>query len=167
FGLLSDAQLEHWKSDGSLWSKSLQVNGASPIAHKVLGDRAREAGNWQEAREHYEHVLAVNNTDPDIHFYLAEIAYSQERNAAAVDLYAQVLKLKPDYEEAYLNYGVSLYREKQYELAKTYFEKSRAVDEKNPTPRYYLGKTLLALGDEASAMKELEAALKTKKELGK
>src|SRR5690606_9800158 len=108
-----------------------------------LGDRAREKGDWQKARDHYEHVLAVNNIDPDIHFYLAEIAYRQDRNAAAVDLYGRVLELSPGYREAYLPYGVSLYREKQFEEAKGFFEKAIAADENNKVPHYYLGKTFL------------------------
>jgi protein O-mannosyl-transferase len=159
-GYSSTTQIGHWKNDSQLWKHSLNINPSSPVANRILGDKFRRAKEFGKAREHYMKVVDVNTIDPDVHFHLAEMQRISGNHAQAINLYQKTLKLEPSYTEVHYSLGLSLFEEKQYDLAGVQFQKALETAPKSPWPYYYLGRTALNLGKHKESIKPLQTALK-------
>lgn len=61
-----------------------------------LGDRARDAGNWAEAEEHYLAHLAAHPRSAAIWIQLGHVVREQERFADAASHYGKAAELKPE-----------------------------------------------------------------------
>jgi tetratricopeptide (TPR) repeat protein len=61
----------------------------------------------------------------------------QQQYSAAVDAFTQVLKLRPDYADAYTNLGLVYYQWEKYDLAGESLKKALAMSPEDPRALYY------------------------------
>ncbi|MCF7959146.1 MAG: tetratricopeptide repeat protein [Pirellula sp.] len=111
------------------------------------------------ARKDFENAIQLDNTRWRAHHNLAITQAVQGETQAALDSFAQVIRLNPEYPNAYFNRGEILFRANQYEAALLDYEKGiqLAPDDSSAFSGrahtlYALGKTKEALADYAKAM---------------
>lgn len=72
---------------------------------RAKGDVARDAHNWEAAREHYQHALRADPSLEPIWIQLGHAAKEAGDNRAAEEAYRKAVQLKPDDADAYLQLG--------------------------------------------------------------
>lgn len=92
--------------------KSAEPNPATPAKVKntvggyiTIGDRCRDARNWEGARSNYEEALALNPSLQPIWIQLGHARKESGDHAAAEEAYREALKLKPGDADVYLQLG--------------------------------------------------------------
>ncbi|MFY8201497.1 MAG: tetratricopeptide repeat protein [Pirellula staleyi] len=111
------------------------------------------------ARKDFENAIQLDNTRWRAHHNLAITQAVQGEMQAALTSLAQVIRLNPEYPNAYFNRGEILFRANQYEAALADYEKGiqLAPDDASAFSGrahtlYAMGKTKEALADYAKAM---------------
>jgi tetratricopeptide (TPR) repeat protein len=158
-GYLSRRETKSWLDDASLWNHAIKINPDSPIAHEILGNQYRNAGDYANAKEHYEKVLRVNATNPDIHYFIANIEAKAGNHQKAIALYEKVLELDPKFAAAYVDLGAAKLAAGDAENAKGFFRKAVELVPDDPTARRKLGMILARSGAYEDAVPHLEKAL--------
>jgi tetratricopeptide (TPR) repeat protein len=161
-GLLTFAstrQIKHWENDTTLWKHSLNINPSSPIAHRILADRYRRNGDFENARTHYHKVVETNTTDPEVHYHLAEMERIKGAHDRAIILYQKTLELSPTFAKAHFSFGQSLLATKDYKGANAEFLKALAFNPESAATNFYVGQTAIELGKLEEASQYLNAAL--------
>jgi tetratricopeptide (TPR) repeat protein len=116
-----------------------------------LGMKALDSGKAAEAEAHFAQAVAADAKDFAARFHLALAQSMQDKDAAAIANYREVLTLQPGLYEAQLNLGILLLRQKQAAPAA---EQLNAAATQKPTqyrPNFYLGEALLLLNKGAEA----------------
>ena len=72
----------------------------------LLGDIALDSGSPEEALEHYQKAISVNEVNVNAYLRLAKVERILGNFLEAQNLYATVLTIWPDFPEAHLNLGV-------------------------------------------------------------
>jgi tetratricopeptide (TPR) repeat protein/glycosyltransferase involved in cell wall biosynthesis len=72
---------------------------------RARGDMARDAHNWEAAREHYQHALRADPGLEPIWIQLGHAAKEVGDNRGAEEAYRKAVQLKPDDADAYLQLG--------------------------------------------------------------
>ncbi len=70
-----------------------------------LGSLYAEAGNNQEAKRRYEEILNQNGYDLDARYNYAILWYEEKNYSTAIDTLRYIIKLQPDYADAYMTLG--------------------------------------------------------------
>ncbi len=123
------------------------------------GLKALDEKRYPDAVANLTQAIAADPKDYSLHFNLALAFSLMGKHADAIPEYKKTLELKPDLNEAQLNLGISLLREKHPGDAVQYF--AQAVGEKANDYRanYYLAAALLGAGDFSKAEQSYVAAL--------
>ena len=79
-------------------------------AHYNLGNSLLEAGQTQEAVEHFEQAIRLKSNDPQARYNLGNALQQTGRLDDAIQQYQAAVRLKPDYAEAHNNLGSTLLR---------------------------------------------------------
>jgi len=80
----------------------------SPAAARLrLADAARERGDWERARRHYEAGLSSHPDDARLHNALGEALFHEGRTREALDSYRRAAELDPGLAAAYTNIGLA------------------------------------------------------------
>lgn len=79
----------------------------------------------------------------------------------AIYAYRQVIRLAPDWIEAYLNLGVAHYQLAEWEEARKVFAAAVEIDPASPIARYNLGCVLEEMGEIDEAISQLKRAIRT------
>ncbi|MEQ1757611.1 MAG: tetratricopeptide repeat protein [Vicinamibacterales bacterium] len=125
------------------------------VAELALDDRRRD-----DAREAVKKALAVNPSSLEAFAIDGAIAALEDR---AEDFQARAdaaLKVNPGYGDFFRVAGSHLARNYRFDEGLVQTRRALALDPENVAARTDLGMTLLRLGDEAGAKRELEAAFK-------
>jgi len=135
-------------------------------------DRFRPRGGISPAEQAIadaEQAVRENPSDPQIRVSLAALYYENYLYEQALKEAQQILEVYPDNDDALLIAGMASIRLKQPEQALPYLEKFAAIRETSPTANadmqlemayYFLGESLVALGQSEKAIEPLEAALR-------
>jgi protein O-mannosyl-transferase len=156
--ILSFQQSREYRDPTILYETTLQKNPACWLALNNLGNLASDAGNKQEAIDHYNASLKIKPDQPSVLSNLgaAQVEIGQTREG--FDSFEQALKLDPGFADAEYNWGVAL--RKMGRLPEAIAHLQRAVDLKNDNAQHYnnLGQVLLETGQTDAAIKNLEMA---------
>lgn len=78
-------QLDHWASNVTLWSHTLQVTGPNYIAENSLGVALRREGKLDDAIPHFLAALAINPNDASSNLNIAEYDLQNGRLLACIE----------------------------------------------------------------------------------
>lgn len=88
-----------------------------------FGNQAMDHGNFPLAAEAYKRALAIKGDDPDVRTDYGACLHGMGLPHRALQEFTKVLAQRPDHPVATFNMGIVYYNEKQYDSAKTYWEK--------------------------------------------
>ncbi|MEI6389851.1 MAG: tetratricopeptide repeat protein [Verrucomicrobiota bacterium] len=101
-------QLQYWRTSETLFRRALAVTRNNMVAHYNLGCVLSDAGNWEEAADHYVQALLIEPqfTDAQVNYaiVLARLGKSHEARARL----AKVLLQNPADPAAHFNLGIAL-----------------------------------------------------------
>lgn len=160
-GWLSRHETSYWQNDVVLWERALKINPDSVIAHQTLGDQFRKLGDLDRAKQHYEKVLIVNQTNPEIYYFLANLEASAGNQKKAIDLFEKALSIDAQFAPAYVSLGMAKLAIGETDAAKDLFRQAVALAPDDPLAVRNLGMILARNKAYADAVPYLELALKS------
>lgn len=116
------------------------------------------------AHERCERILALNPSSAPAYRLLQRIAAARLLPEEALRCGRRAISLAPDDPAAYFELGQSCYRFQRFELAVALLEAARALEPRLWEACYFLGASLLMLGEFTEAEKQLRLALRSGKE---
>jgi len=161
--VLSFRQAAYWKSDETLYARTLAVNPASVMAHVNRGELFDERGDLAAAIADYRAALVG---DPGNQAALNNIGWALYRHGeydAAIRHYTEVLgrtaPLTKGTARMHNNLGAVYLKTRRYEDALLEFQRAMAIDPGYLDPYYNLGIVLMDLGRYADAVPVLQKGL--------
>lgn len=140
--------------------KPLDVIDADPELHYEQAKRLAEHKHYKEALVEVNKTLQLNKKYWDAIYLGAYIYQLEGRNKEAIEKYAALLKVRPDYFTARINLGVLLRNEGRLEEAETQYRKAINLNFYSLQAHYNLANLLIAKQDLEAALKELLACAK-------
>jgi tetratricopeptide (TPR) repeat protein len=162
YGMLAQLYLSQKKLDQARHEfDSMAAKQSRPVAALTMsGMILQSQGQTAQARKRFEQVLAIDATAPVAANNLAWIqAEAGEQLDVALQLAQRAASRSPDVAEITDTVGWIYLKKNQPHLAMPQFERSVAVDPKNPTFHYHLGLAYLQAGDAVRGRASLERAL--------
>jgi tetratricopeptide (TPR) repeat protein len=159
FAIGSIARNGVWRDSRSLWTDSVAKNPRNYAAQVSLALALEDAGENQQAAEHYEAALELN---PD--FFLAQLNYGLLRlNLGQLSLaenhLRRAVELEPGHTGTRLNLGLAQMAAERSDDAIATFRELLAIDADNADAHNALG-TLLRKRDPGGALPHFQQALK-------
>lgn len=109
-------QCGYWRSDVTLWNRSIRVTNNNYMAHNNLADALLQQGNTDKAVYHYNKAIAINDYAP-AHYNKGVICFRQGKHQQAIMNFHEAIRVKPNYAEAYYNMGIIYHSSGQYQQA--------------------------------------------------
>jgi Tfp pilus assembly protein PilF len=150
-GVLTWNQTRVWLTSETLWTRVLEHDSESSIAHTALASLLFANGNVDDAIVHYERSLTLDPAYADGHNNLGVALMRKGRLDEAVAQYQHALELKPAYAEAHTNLGAALARRGDLAGAIEHYEQALAIDHDDADAHVNWGNALVRMGrlDEA------------------
>jgi len=107
---------------------------------------------WRQAWQQVPHDVSI----------IAELASCigmQGRYQEAIDLYREALEIHPGYADAWVQLGVNLFLQEDYDQAREVLQKALGLDAANYSALRYLGYVLTNLGERARALNSFKTLL--------
>ena len=157
--LLTEIQLQYWRSDETLFSHAATVTGENEIAHLNLGVVYEKSGRLDEAMREYRTALKINPRRAHTHNNIADLLDLSGQPAAALKEYQAAVALNSSSVETHLNLGTLHVELGQYAEAAAEFAEAAQLEPADARPPYENGKRLLKQGYDVEAVAELRRAL--------
>jgi tetratricopeptide (TPR) repeat protein len=155
------SQVRHWEDSVTIFQQAVKATGGSWIAHNNLANGLMNRNKNNEAIRHFRLALQGNPPEPaGVYFNLAVALTNQGRNPEAIECYAEVLKLAPEYVNAHINMGAVLDREGRTDEAINHFLEALRIEPNSDKAHFNLGNTLLAKGRLDEAINHFSNALR-------
>ena len=106
--MVTRRQLEYWHDSVTLWTHTLAVTQANPIAEVDLGSALLQNGDVTGAMEHFRAATTIDPDDPLANMYIGRYAQTQNNLPEAIAAYKKVIaaSLDPSLKaRAYQNMG--------------------------------------------------------------
>lgn len=106
FAILSFGQSKLYESEATLWTRTVELNPDSWMAHVHLGVVFEKRNEFDLAREHYETSLDLGPSgadEPHIHYNLANVHFRKSRFRDAIVEYQTALESLPKLTSAWGN----------------------------------------------------------------
>jgi tetratricopeptide (TPR) repeat protein len=147
------------RAAGIYFTRAREEASGDPAVRRELGDFYFRRGTWSLSILEHQAAMAVDSTDVETHFSLAQALYYDQRYNEALDEFMWVTKREPDYPPGQLGLGNLLYLSgaadsKRYVEARAPLEAYTKLRPDDPKGWSLLGRDLYFLGqkDEAIAM---------------
>jgi tetratricopeptide (TPR) repeat protein len=161
-GVLTWNQTRVWLNSQTLWTRVLDHDSESSIAHTALASLMFANGNVDDAMAHYERSLALDPAYADGYNNLGVALASKGRLAEAVAHYRRALELKPAYADAHSNWGAVLAREGNLPAAIEHYQYALAIDPDDADAHVNWGNALVRLGKPDDAIAHYKDALRAR-----
>jgi len=89
-------QVQHWQNSVRLFRHAISVTSGNHVAHNLLGNALRDAGQLEEAATNYRQAIAINTGYWSAYNNLGVTHSLQKRYAEAIALYLKAIKIKGD-----------------------------------------------------------------------
>lgn len=169
FGALTYHQLQFWRNSRTLWTHAAAATRENEVAENNLGMLDAHDGNLDSAIAHYERAIQIQVARGaaryDLTIALAEnnlaTALARQGNIGDATVhYARAVALRPDYADAFYNFGTLLLQQRKLDEAIDAFRNVIRLRPDDAAAHASLGDALHAKAVEAEARAEYEAALK-------
>ena len=142
----------------SMYLKILENDAGNAEVWNLLGMLNMQKFRLSSAREYIEKAISIS---PNPYFFenLAKVYLEIEDGEKAVELYLELLKIKPDYFDYLFNLASAYKLVKNYEKAIETYKKAGEVNPDNPDTFFNLGLIYDNLGEPANAIIYYKKAL--------
>ena len=175
----SGKQCSHWRDSEALWTHTLQVTSANPIAHNNLGNVYLDRGEFSRARQQYEASLEITRSlaGQSTPLGLMERAYVDAENNLGVTLtktghetegvqcFERVLSQFPNNPKAHLNMGNVLLDGNRVDDAIVHYRTALNLLPDYADAHCNLGNALAQSGQVDAAISEYEKAIQLQPDL--
>jgi protein O-mannosyl-transferase len=159
-GYLTRQQIQVWHDEDRIWSRVLELNPNSAVAHNAMGMLLQKQGRFQQAVEHHRRGIQIDPSHWEVHNNLANALTGAGRIEEATDEQREAVRLAPDSPIVRYELGLSLYKQGKVDEAIEYFRKTLELEPEYASAHYSLGRALAQKGRLAEAIKEYKEALK-------
>jgi Tfp pilus assembly protein PilF len=163
-GVLTWKQSRVWLNSETLWTRVLEHDDESSIAHTALASLMFADGKVDEAIEQYERSLALDPAYAEGHNNLGVALASRERLDEAVLHYQRALELRPAYAEAHSNWGAVIARQGDLPRAIEHYQLALAIDADNADAHVNWGNALVRMGRVDEAINHYRDALHVRRD---
>jgi tetratricopeptide (TPR) repeat protein len=149
-----------WRNSETLWSRVLDVDDESSIAHSAMANVLYRQNRVQEAIEHSQRAVAIAPKYPEALNGLGVGLARQGRAADAIEDYRRALAIKPAYDDAEANWGVALAQQGDAAGAIEHYQRALAINPDNSNAHVNWGNALVRLDRPDEAIVHYAAALR-------
>jgi Flp pilus assembly protein TadD len=101
-------QVQHWRSNTTLFKHALEVNPHSSLSLNNLGLTLVKHGKTEDAIAHFREALHIRPDYPHALNNLGNALFRQGKTDEAIAHYQRALRIKPDYAKAHNNLAIAL-----------------------------------------------------------
>lgn len=156
---LSFHQVSYWRSNETLWQRTLKVDPDNSMAHIQLGNDERRSGNREGARLHYTSALKRWPESHQVHNYLSAIAAAEGKIGEAERLSRIALQYHPASDVAAMNLGLLLMHQQRWPEAEQVLLKLVKHQPQHWQARQQLGMLYEQAGDFSQAWDQFAKVL--------
>ncbi len=158
--VLTWQQTAMWENTEALWTRTLEVNPQSRLAHKNLGVYLLEESRPDEARTHFQATLALEPNDVEALLNMGVLASDRGDWDEAVRYYSATLEAGAYSSLALGNLGVAAAKTGSLDVAIRYYERALEHDAGDARTRTNLGAARAESGDLEGAIADYEESLR-------
>ena len=151
-GVLTRAQVAHWRNSTALWEHAHAVDPQSPLALEVLGVLAEQRGRKVEALGLYRRAIEIDPRRQNSQYNLGNLLLSFGRPGEALGPLREAVKIRPDFAVAYEALGHAYRELGEVPLSLQAFERSVELNPSVPNAQYSLGIAFLQSGRPRQAL---------------
>jgi tetratricopeptide (TPR) repeat protein len=160
-GFLSFRQAELYGQPIRLYETTLAVNPDSWLAEVNMANILADAGQTQDAAEHYRRSLALNERNPAGHVNLGLALEALGQAGAAMGEYRRAIEIQNDYLPAINDLGNALAAAGKTEDAIAKYQDALRIKPDYPAAHFGLGTALRKLGRTNDAIEHFQQAVAT------
>jgi Flp pilus assembly protein TadD len=149
---VSRAQLEHWRSTESIWTRVVHSSPGLAKGYKNLGSIRYAQGRGEEAIQLFRKAVVLKPAYGEAYSDLGLALSAAGRFDDALEAYRTSIAVEPARVEGYNGYGIALLRTGDARGAYEAFQRGIAVDSAAVKLRYNAGMAALAAGDTTAAI---------------
>ncbi|MBF0538965.1 MAG: tetratricopeptide repeat protein [Nitrospirae bacterium] len=159
--LLTRQQVSYWQNSGTLFKHAVEVTDNNYVANNDYGMYLMREGKVQEAIVQFSKGLEARPDNPHLNFNLWGALVFEGRGAEAQQYFLRARPFWVNAGEAsvYKMLSHALMRQRKYDLAYEYLQKSLSLDPKDAVVYDYLGLTLSAQGKFEEALMYFSAGI--------
>jgi tetratricopeptide (TPR) repeat protein len=159
FGEMLGAQRDRENFKRNLETATL--NPADASAHYNLGLIYQSHGQYEDAKNCFNRAVEIDPDEMDAHYQLGRIARQQGDLSGAISHFDSVVTRNSEHSqnEIWREIGRAYFDAKQYEDARTAFQRFLDRRESDAEGRYYYGLTLHNLGEAEDAAAQMQACI--------
>ncbi|MBI4179410.1 tetratricopeptide repeat protein [bacterium] len=155
----TDAQVRHWKDPTSLFEHARSVTKGNWIAEAGLGNALIRQGKLAEALPYFEETIRLQPRYSLAHFNIGVVLESMGKPDAAVEHYAQAIRLS-DLSMAHNNLGILMENRGDTGRAIAHYREAVKTDPFYAEARNNLGRALAGLGHLEEAIEHFKIGVK-------
>ena len=148
----------------ALYQAILDENPNDPQMQYAVGTVYYLKVAFEDAIRHLSESRRLDPAQLLSPYYLAMIAQKQGRNEEAILMFEEILEGRPDHALSYEGLAVSQFKTRQYEAARSNFEKAIKLDPGSARANYQLGQLLVRMGLREQARQQLAIATELREE---
>jgi tetratricopeptide (TPR) repeat protein len=152
-------QAPYWKSDYTLFFRTVSVTANNKLAHNNLGIQLEGQGKLDEAIVQYRKALEIDPDYADAHLDLGNALLAQGKVTEAVKEYSEVRRINPNDKKASVALANAMSRQGKGDLAATEYSRILESDPNNVDAHYNLGLELSKQGKFEEAASHYSKAL--------
>ncbi|MEX2205454.1 MAG: tetratricopeptide repeat protein [Myxococcota bacterium] len=165
YGVLTRAQVEHWRSSTALWEHALDVDPRSSLALRNLGQVAQAQDRRDDALALYRRAVEVDPRSQNAHYRLGQLLVRMGRSDEALASLREAVRLRPDFAVAWTSLGYAYGSLGDAEQSLQAFQRSVEIDPSVASSQYELGSELIRAGRARDALGPLNEALRLRPDL--
>jgi protein O-mannosyl-transferase len=159
-GALTWSQTHVWHDSDRVWSRVLQLDENSSIAHIALATLRVKQNRLDEATSHYRRGLEIDTAYAEGYNNFGVALARQGKFAEAIQQYQRALALKPSHDEAHNNWGVALVQQGDVAEAMRHYQLALSLNPNNADTHTNMGNALVRLGRLDEAIAEYQQAVR-------
>ncbi len=143
-----------------VYKEILTIDPDSAEADMIAGEALDEKGDGAGAVQQFQAAAQANPKEPNVHFGLAYLLWTQKRYEEAIPEFNAELRNDPKNYQAMLFLGDTYVRQEQYDKAREELEKAASHQGSDPLLHLDMGIVYQETDDSARAVHELEETIK-------
>ena len=149
-----------WRDSKTLWSRVLEVDNESSIAHSAMANLLYKENRVQDGIEHSERAIAIAPGYAEAHNGLGVGLQRQGKIAEAIAEYEKALSIKSQYDDAENDLGIALAQQGEPSSAIQHYTRALEINPNNSNAQVNWGNALVRLNRPDEAIEHYVAALR-------